>query len=409
MRQIVAPETGAALPATFRRIVIVTASTRLRRAEVQVRQATRTLAPSVAAAPPRLLYRLTRRLRELVIGLSRRLAPAPVVLYEQLTGVWHTEMIYVAARLELADRLADGPQTASALAAACGADADALARLLRALVASGLFVRDGEGRYDNNRLSATLRRDAPDSMRDIVLYGGSAHSMQAWSRFFEVVESGTNGYQLAFGQALFDYLATHPDERATFNGAMVCLTRLELPALARGYDYGALARICDVGGGRGTLMAAILSLHPALQGVVFDDAQVVAEAGPLLARWGVAERCATVGGSFFAEVPGGCDAYILKEILHDWADDDAVRILTACRQAMKPGARLLVMEMLIVEDGRSHPATLLDLQMLTATHDGRQRSRADFERLFARAGLRLRRVIDLATPSSIVEAEAMER
>jgi hypothetical protein len=354
--------------------------------------------------PPVPLYRFANSVRDWLQRVVRRMVPAPVALYEQLTGVWQTEMIYTATRLGIPDLLADGAKSAEELAEATGAHPDALARLLRATTTIGLFTRDGEGRYALTRLSSTLRRDAPDSMRDIVLYGGSQHSMHAWSRFHDVVTTGTNGYELAHGKPLFDYFADHPEEGAIFNGAMVCLTRLEAPAVARGYPFGQLRQVCDVGGGRGTLLGAILAQHPHLEGVLFDDPRVVAEAGTVLDGYGVRERVRVEGGSFFQSVPEGCDAYLLKDILHDWNDERALEILRACRRAMAPDARLLVVEMLIVEDGRPHPAKMLDLQMMDATHDGRQRSREELAALFARAGLELKRVIALATPSSVVEA-----
>jgi hypothetical protein len=134
---------------------------------------------------------------------------------------------------------------------------------------------------------------------------------------------------------------------------------------------------------------------------------VVTEASSLFDSLGVGDRCTTVAGSFFTDVPSGCDGYVLKEILHDWDDEQALRILSTVRRAMSPGARLLVMEMVLVDDARPHPVKLLDLQMLTATHQGRQRTREQFAALFAQTGLRLSRVIDLATPSSIVEAIAV--
>lgn len=363
--------------------------------------------PHSPAPPPRVFYRAASWLRALLVRATRLLVPAPVALYEQLTGVWQTEMIYAAAQLELADRLAEGPRSAAELADDTRADADALERLLRALSAVGIFARGRDGRYRLNRLAEPLRRDAPASLRDMVLYGGSPHSMAAWRRFVDVVRTGRDGYTLALGKPLFDYLAEHPDEGERFGGAMVCMTRLEAPALAAGYDFAAFARLCDVGGGRGALLGAILARHRRLSGVLFDDARVVAGAGETLDGWGVRARCELVGGSFFVEVPAGCDGYVLKEILHDWDDARACAILATVRRAMRPGARLLIVEMLLVDDARPHPAKLLDLQMLTATHRGRQRTRAQFDALLAQTGFRLARVVGLATPSSIVEAIAV--
>ncbi|HEY2749589.1 MAG TPA: methyltransferase, partial [Polyangia bacterium] len=208
-------------------------------------------------------------------------------------------------------------------------------------------------------------------------------------------------------RSLFDYLAANPDEAATFAGAMVCVTRLETPALVRGYEWGAHTRVCDVGGGRGFLLGAVLAAHPRLDGILFDEADVVAGAREVLDSFGAGSRATIAAGSFFDAVPSGCDLYVLKEILHDWDDERAARILATVRRAMAPGARLAVIEMVLVDDERMHPAKLVDLQMMTATHRGRQRTREEFATLFAANGLRLLRVVELATLSSIVEAIAV--
>ncbi|HEY2744017.1 MAG TPA: methyltransferase dimerization domain-containing protein, partial [Polyangia bacterium] len=158
------------------------------------------------APPPRFVYRLGGWIHSLVVRLAQRLTPAPIALYEQLTGVWMTQMLYAMTRLELVEALAAAPRSDEELAALAGVERDTLARLLRALVAVGLLARGRDRRYRLTRLSEPLRKDAPDSMRDITLYGGSLHSMHAWSRFADVVRTGRDGYELAHGRSLFDYL-----------------------------------------------------------------------------------------------------------------------------------------------------------------------------------------------------------
>jgi hypothetical protein len=165
--------------------------------------------------------------------------------------------------------------------------------------------------------------------------------------------------------------------------------------------------LCDVGGGRGALIAAILSVHRELRGVLFDIPSVVEASSGVLAAWGVEDRCRTAAGSFFEEVPADCDAYVLKEILHDWDDARVLAILAVCRKAMRSGATLLVMELILVDDNRFHPAKLLDMEMLDVTNEGRQRTAEELGGLLARSGFRLQRVVALPAATSIVEAVAV--
>jgi hypothetical protein len=345
--------------------------------------------------------------RNFLTGLVRRLAPPSVVLYEQLLGTWHTEMIATAAKLQIADHLADGPRTAEELAVLCGAHADSLARLMRALASTGIFERDKDGRYRLNRLSQPLRSGTPGSLRDMALYAGSKHSSDAWSRFCDVVTTGRNGYELSYGKALFDYFGDHPEEGAVFSAAMTSWTEMDAPALSGGLDYSRFSKICDVAGGEGRLLSTILASHPGIRGVLFDSAEVIARGKDLLLDRGVADRCETIAGSFFDAVPSGCDAYILKDIIHDWDDARALSILKACRKAATPKTTLLVMEMIVENDDRPHPAKLLDMQMMTATHEGRQRTKEELARLFDAAGFRFNRVVKVPSPTSIVVAEAV--
>ena len=243
-------------------------------------------------------------------------------------------------------------------------------------------------------------------MRDIVMFLGSKHSMLGWAHFHEAVKSGRNGFEIAHGQHVFDWFAEHPDEAAVFHGGMVCMTELDAPALVRGYDWSRFATVCDVGGGKGVMLAAILSEHPRLRGVLFDQAQVVGGSDGVFRAWGVADRVTTTTGSFFDEVPAGCDAYVLKEIVHDWDDARVREILGVCRRAAPTGAALVIMEMVLVDDDRAHPAKLLDMEMLDIAPQGRQRTEAEYRRLLAETGFRFVRVVPLPGAPSIVEAVA---
>jgi hypothetical protein len=180
---------------------------------------------------------------------------------------------------------------------------------------------------------------------------------------------------------------------------MASASSLQMEVVARKYDFKDCRRVCDVGGGTGTLLAAILSANPHLTGVLFDLPPVVARAAPVLAATGVADRVEVAGGDFFVAVPEGCDRYILEAIVHDWDDESCVTFLGRCRESMPTDGRVLVLEQLLPKHAGDHPVKAVDLEMLVDTGRGRERTRAEFEDLFSRAGFAVRRVIPIALSS----------
>ena len=360
----------------------------------------------VRTVPARLAIRAALALRRRLLALADAAVPPQLVLFEQGMGLARTQLLHLAARLGLADRLEGGPRTAEALAREAGADPDALFRALRALAAGGVFELRPDGRFENNRASRALRAEAPGSMRSFLEYVGSAPHVAAWADAGRTIRSGKSAFQRVHGMSVWDWFAHHPDDERIFADAMGRLAELDAPAIAAGYPFGGLRRICDVAGGRGALLAEILRRHPRPRGILFDAPQVVAEAPALLARRGVVERVTCVGGSFFDAVPEGCDAYLLRDVLHDWDDAACLRILAACRRAAPAGARLLVAEILVERDRAESPSALADVQMMMICREGRQRSAAEHQALLARSGFRPARVLELAGPASLVEGIA---
>jgi hypothetical protein len=331
------------------------------------------------------------------------LVPPQLPVFEDAVGIGVTMTLAVAVRLRLADRLAGGPQAVADLAVAADADPDALGRLLRALASGGYFRRLPDGRYANNRRSTVLRHEVPGSLAHFVASMGLPSTVAAWADFERTVQSGRNAFERLHGMTPWDWFAQHPDEGATFAGAMVDLTRLDSPAVAVAYPWSGFRSLCDVAGGRGTLLAEILRRHPGVRGVLVDTPEVTAAARRYLADQGVVDRVDVVAGNFFEHLPAGSDAYILKDILHDWDDARALTILGRCREAMRSAARLLVVEVVVEPASTRPPGPWIDLHMMTVCAEGRQRSRADFTRLGDAAGFRLSRVVPTATPVSVVE------
>ena len=299
--------------------------------------------------------------------------------------------------------MADGPRTSDDLATATGADPSALYRVLRALAAEGVFTEGNDRRFDLTPVGDHLRSDANSSLQAWTAFVGRPYQWQAWTRLGDTVRTGENAFRLAHGMGSWDYRAAHPEEGAIFDRAMVSLTSQFSAAIAAAYDFSRFRRIVDVGGGHGALLAEVLSADTETRGVLFDQPHVVAHAAELLSERGLDDRCEIVGGSFFEQVPTGGDAYILKSVLHDWDDEEAVRILTVCRAAMDRDSVLLVMERLIAPPNLGADDKLSDLNMLVGP-GGRERTIEEFEDLLAGGRFRLSQVIATGSAMRVLEA-----
>jgi hypothetical protein len=351
--------------------------------------------------PPAWLVRPLVATRNGIARVHRGTAPAAVTLFERSLGIVDTKALAVAAELGVADLLGDGRRTASELAATLDVDADAVDRLLRFLVGRGVFGRGRDGRFRNNRVSSLLRDDHAGSLRAWARFFGAPWHVAIWNRLDHSVRTGSAAADPAVGHDFWRYLTEiDTDAGRLFDDAMEAASRLQQDVIGQTYAWPAGGRICDVGGGTGTLLAAILAANPTCSGVLFDLPVVVANAGPVLERAGVGARVEIVGGDFFDSVPPGCDRYVLQAIVHDWDDDSCVQLLTRCRDALAPGGRILVLEQTLPDHDGDDLSRALDLEMLVDTGRGRERTRSQFEGLFARAGLRVRSVIPIAVLSA---------
>lgn len=328
-------------------------------------------------------------------------------MMELILGAWSAQAITAAADLGIADKLAQGPLTAEELAVAVNADADAISRLLRALIGRGVFRQRRDGRYDLTPLGNTLRSDAEVSVAGMARWVGSPQQREHWSRLTQAIRSGHDVVQELRGKPFFDYLAGEHELSDIFNQAMTSTSELSIEPVVAAYDFSAYATVVDIGGGHGRLLAAILAATPHARGILFDQPQVVAGAPAVLAEYGVADRVRIVEGSFFdADIPAGGDAYVLKNIIHDWPDDDAVRILTNVRTAGGDGARVLLVEQVIPRHQRDFLGKWVDLEMLL-TVSARERTATEYGQLLERAGFRMTRVVETASPYSVLEARAI--
>jgi O-methyltransferase domain/Dimerisation domain len=331
-------------------------------------------------------------------------APPPhVQLIQMATGYWISKILYVAAKLELADRLAESPRSADELAAPTGTHAPSVHRLLRALASLGVFTEREGQRFALTPLGEALRSGAPGSARATILTLAGPTFWRAWDEALYSFETGKTAFEKVFGMPAFDYLARHPDEASLFSETMVGVHGEETPAVAAAYDFSGFRTVVDVGGATGNLLAAILSRHPGPRGVLFDLPHVVRDAPALLQARGVADRVSIEPGSFFETVPKGGDAYILSHVIHDWSEAQCLTILGHVRKAMQPSGRLLIVEMVLPAGDAPHPGKLLDIMMLLGP-GGQERTEAEYAELLGKAGFRLTRVVPTASPVGIVEA-----
>jgi len=359
----------------------------------------------VTKVPPAKLARAVEWIRHHLYRLHQRLTPAPAAMIEMILAGWTSQAITVAAELGIADALAQGPMTPDALAIRVGADPDALRRLLRALISRGIFRQRRDGRYELNSLADTLRIDAIGSMASAARFYGSAEQRERWTLLVDSVRTGTSVVPDLRGKSSFEYFADQPELAELFNKTMTSVSAMTDATVVAGYDFSVYPTIVDVGGGHGPLLASILTAAPASRGVLYDLPHVVADAPEVLRHSQVGDRVVIAEGSFFDIVPGGGDAYVLKNIIHDWPDDIALQILRNVRSAAGPRATVLLIEFVIPRHNREFPGKWVDLEMLLNL-GARERTAAEYRDLLARAGFRMTRVVPTASPLSVVEARS---
>jgi hypothetical protein len=324
-------------------------------------------------------------------------------LLGMVNGLMLSQALYAFTVLGLADLIGDGRRVAADLAAAAKADPAATNRLLRALAAAGVLDEDEHGAFALTPLGDGLREGAPGSLAGWTALVGSKNFWANWGGLTDSVRTGKTGWRLRLDVDAWEYRAQHPEENRRFDRAMVSITSASAGSVAEDYDFSRFRTIVDVGGGRGTLIAEVLSRNFAASGVLFDQPHVVEGAEPLLKARGVFERCQVVGGSFFESVPEGGEAYVLKSVLHDWYDPEAVRILETVRAAMRPGAVLLVVERVLEPPNQGLSAKLGDLNMLV-NPGGTERTRQEWDRLLAAGGFGLLEVHPTRDMFSVLES-----
>jgi orsellinic acid C2-O-methyltransferase len=333
------------------------------------------------------------------------------LLQQLIFGFFPSAVLSVAARLRLPDLVADGAKSSEELAAATSTHEPSLYRLLRALAYLGILEETEPRRFGLTDLGALLRSDVPDSMWATTQLFCGEGVWRSWGDLMAGVQTGKPSFDRGIGLDPFAEFAQNSEASTNFNQAMSEGTRREAPGIIGSYDFSRFRTLVDVGGGDGTLLAAILAATPGLQGVLFDTAAGLAEAHGRLGDAGVDDRCRMVDGDFFESVPDGGDAYIMKSVIHDWDDERCVTILDNCRRAMDDGGKVLIVEPVlppVVKPSFARLGVIMsDLNMLLNT-GGRERTEDEFASLLRSAGLELTAVFKLPKPSatSVIEGAA---
>jgi ubiquinone/menaquinone biosynthesis C-methylase UbiE len=320
-----------------------------------------------------------------------------------ITGYWVSQTLHVAAKLSLADLLKNGPRSADDLAQATATHPRSLYRLLRALASLGVFAEDDRHRFALTPLGECLRGDVPGSQRAMAITSGEEH-YRAWGELLYSVRTGQTAFDKLYGLPVFDYLARHPEQAKLFDETMVGVHGRETAAMLEAYDFSGIKVLADIGGGNGSLLTGVLRAYPSMKGILFDLPGVAERARSNLQTAGLSDRCQVVGGSFFESAPVGADAYLLRHIIHDWDDERSTRILRNIHRVLDDGGRLLVVESVIPPGNDPCFGKLLDLTMLVIP-GGQERTREEYERLFAASGFRLTRTVPTKADVSVIEGQ----
>jgi SAM-dependent methyltransferase len=321
-------------------------------------------------------------------------------------GFAASQMLYVAARLKLADLLASGPMTIADLARECAAKEAPLRRLVRGLSAFGVFELQEDGRIANTWLSDCLRSGAEDSLREMALLYGEEH-YHAMSELLEAVKRGGTAFEHAYRKPHFTYLASNPEAAKAFYEAQNAAATGSAAAVVGAYDFTRAGKVVDVGGGNGQLIRAILHANAGLTGALVESAGMARKARARIHAEGLDERCEVLTADIFESIPGDGDLYLLGHVLHGLDDQRAEHVLRNCRRAMDTHSRLLIIERIVADQPTAgltaQHAAIFDA-MAMAVSGGRERTLEEYRSLLASAGLRIVEVLAAGGGDSIIEA-----
>lgn len=333
--------------------------------------------------------------------------PQPADLLMQVaTGYMASRALNLAAELKIADLLSGGPKPVAELAKATSANEDALYRVLRALASVGIFTEVAPRKFGLTPAAELLQSGIPGSFHPMVRFMSDAFHFTMYAEMMHALKTGETVCDRVLGMPIFEYFAKDSQEGAVFNDAMTSFSAAVIPAVLEVYDFSSIGTLMDVAGGHGFVLTSILEKYPQMKGILFEMEHVCEGARARIASLECKGRCQVVTGDFFKSIPAGADAIIMKHIIHDWNDEQAITILKNCHQALtgRPKAKVILLEAVLPHGNEPHFGKILDLEMLMMP-GGRERTEEEFHTLFAKAGFQLTRIVPNKSPLSVVEAE----
>ncbi|MEI8006359.1 MAG: methyltransferase [Bacteroidota bacterium] len=353
-------------------------------------------------APPYLMVKALGSFRSILLKLYRRLFPGSVVLYEQFQSFWLLQPLYIAAELDIAGYIKEGPLSVEDLAIKTNTQTESLYRVLRALASEGIFTELPGRKFKLNSTSRALL-EGNGSMRNMIIHHLGTINWSASGNLMHTVKTGENAFKGLFGMNIYPFLQEHPENMQCFEKSMSELSELALyPVLSR-YDFSKCRTVADIGGGVGLLLSKILEKYPSLQGRLFDLPENAGKAAEYIESCGLGGRMSFVPGSFLEPFSLEADVYLMKNVLHNWDDEQCIIILENLKVSMGINAKLLILEMVVPGPGIASYAKMVDVQMLTAMPGGKERTKEEFTRLLRKSGFKLTKLIPTVAPLSILE------
>ncbi len=334
---------------------------------------------------------------------SEKLIPPPLRIFQMISGFWSSQCLYAAAKLDIADHVSGTPKHIDKIAEETKTHSASLYRVMRALASTGVFVEKDEKHFVHSDVSEVLKSDLPHSMKWLVMAELGQEHYRGWGNLIHSLKTGKIAFDETEGESVWEYYQKNPEDGKTFMKAMTGLSEGFNAAVVPAYDWQGFKKIADVGGGNGSLLAAILNANKNAAGILFDEPYVTNKAREVLKSKGVDERVEIISGDFFKEIPQGGDAYILKFILHDWDDEKSLRILKNIHAAMKKEAVLIIIEGVLLGGNEPQVGKLLDINMLVMT-GGTERNEMEYKSLLEKSGFELLRILPTHSPMNIIEA-----
>ena len=352
--------------------------------------------------PPVWFIRLLNNLRQALITIGNKMYPANVILIEQIQYFWILSCIRVAAELNIAGQLRDRPKTIDDLARITGAHGPSLYRVMRALASHGIFRMNRHNEFANTSLSKPLI-DGKGSLRHMIMHHLGDLNWSVFNEIMYTVKTGKDAFSKVNGMKIYDYLSEHEGSSALFDQSMTELTDFSIEPLLNAYDFSGYKTIADIGGGEGLLLANILFKHKDIKGILIEIPAGTNGHREIFGKFGVADRIRVVHGNFLESIQEVADAYIVKNIIPNWGDEDSVTILTNLRQVLPDHGKILLVEIVVDEGNRPSYGKIFDIQMMVCMPSGKERTMSEFKIIIDKAGLKIHRIIPTIAPFSIIE------